>query len=147
MTTQGRRAPYPSDLTDAEWTQIEALIPKPRQRANESPLDRREILNAILYNDRTGCQWRYHPHDFPTWKTVSDYFYRWRDDGTFEKIVDVLRRKVRELEGRDPEPTLGILDRASRQATEVGGPTGFDAGKKVKGRKWHLRVDILGWIL
>lgn len=147
MGQRSRRDPYPSDLTDAEWAAIEHLVPKPRARHGESPLDRREVLNAILYNDRTGCQWRYLPHDFPKWKTVSDYFYQWRDDGTFEKIADVLRRKVRQLEGREPEPTLGILDSASRQATDVGGPTGFDAGKKVKGRKWHLLVDILGLVL
>jgi putative transposase len=147
MANPSPRAAYPSDLTDDEWSQISSLVPTPRVRKGETPLDRREVLNAILYNDRTGCQWRYLPHDFPKWKTVSDYFYQWRDDGTFEKIADVLRRKLRELEGRDAEPTLGILDSASRQGTEVGGATGFDAGKKVKGRKWHLLVDVLGLIL
>lgn len=147
MSRRSRCSPYPSDLTDAEWAQLEPLVPKPRVRQGQSPLDRREVLDAILYIDRTGCQWRYLPHDFPNWKTVVDYFYQWRDDGTFERIADVLRRKVRELEGREPEPTLGILDSASRQATEVGGPTGFDANKKIKGRKRHILVDILGLVL
>jgi putative transposase len=147
MSRKPPRATYPSDLTDAEWAQLEKLVPVPQRKGLNTHHSRREVLNAILYVDRTGCQWRYLPHDFPSWKTVSDYFYQWRDDGTFEKIADVLRRKVRESEGRDEEPTLGILDSASRQATEVGGPTGFDAAKKIKGRKHHLLVDILGLVL
>lgn len=147
MSPKPPRSSYPSDLSDAEWAQIEKLVPVPQRRGVDTRHGRREILNAILYVDRTGCQWRYLPHDFPPWKTVSDYFYQWRDDGTFERIADVLRRKVREAEGREEEPTLGILDSSSRQATEVGGPTGFDANKKIKGRKRHILVDILGLIL
>jgi putative transposase len=144
--TPGRRA-YPSDLTDAEWAQIEPPIPKNRSIPKNIPYSKREILDAILYVDRTGCQWEFLPHDFPNYKTVYDYFVTWRDDGTFERVADALRRKLRALDGRNEEATLGILDSQSRQATEVGGPTGFDAGKKVKGRKRHILVDILGCVL
>lgn len=119
----------------------------PTRKGVDTRHARREILNAILYVVRTGVQWRYLPHDLPPWKTVYDYFDAWKKDGTFERIADALRKKVRAMEDRDEEPTLGILDSSSRQATEVGGETGFDAGKKVKGRKRHILVDILGCIL
>lgn len=141
------RRTYPSDLTDREWGEIQPHLPVNRAVPKNIQHSKREILDAILYIDRTGIQWEFLPHDFPPWKTVYDYFVRWRDDGTFERIADALRRKLRALEGRDEEPTLGILDSQSRQTTEVGGTKGFDAGKKVKGRKRHILVDILGCVL
>jgi putative transposase len=147
MALNPRRRSYPSDLTDAEWSQIEPHIPKNKTLPKNVQHSKREILDAILYVDRTGLQWEFLPHDFPPWKTVYGYFIQWRDDGTFERVADTLRRKLRALEGREEEPTLGILDSQSRQSTEVGGPKGFDAGKKVKGRKRHILVDILGCVL
>lgn len=142
----GRRT-YPSDLSDAEWVLIEPHIPKNRTVPKNTQHSKREILDAILYVDRTGVQWEFLPHDFPPWQTVYDYFSQWSKDGTFEKIADHLRRKLRALEGREEEPTFGILDSSSRQSTEVGGEKGFDAHKKVKGRKRHILVDILGCVL
>jgi putative transposase len=148
MTTQNRQ-PYPSDLSDAEWQfweQVLSSIPRtPNFDAPKYP--RREILNAILYRQRTGCQWRYLPHDFPPWQDVVAHFYRWRDAGIFERARDRARRLERESAGRQTEPTLGIVDSQSVKATESGGDKGFDAGKKTKGRKRHILVDTFGLVV
>ena len=142
------RKPYPTDLTDAEWQFIEPLLPKPRTkrgRKRQHPL--REILNAIFYLLRAGCAWRMLPHDFPPWKTVYHYFRLWRKDGTWERIHAALRTQLREAEGREAEPSAAILDSQSVKTTSVKGVRGYDAGKKVKGRKRHLLVDTLGLLL
>ena len=144
MNTRPR---YPSDLTDLQWDNIEHLFPRAkgkRGRPRTYPL--REIVNAALYLARGGCTWRMLPHDFPPWKTISYYFYTWRDNGIWEAVHAALRAEIRATAGREPTPSAAILDSQSVQTTEAGGPKGYDSGKKVSGRKRHLLVDTLGLI-
>lgn len=150
------RAKYPTDLTDAEWKIVEAYIPAPVWFRNltQPKYQRRDILDAIFYRERTGCQWRNLPHDFPPWKQVFEYYRNWRNDGTIEELHDALRARVREQTphadgtSRTESPTVCILDSQSAKTTEEGEEArGYDAGKKVKGRKRHLVVDALGLLL
>ena len=141
------RDPYPSDLTDNEWEKIEPLLPGPMQTGRPRTNDYREVWNALFYIARTGCQWRYLPHDFLPYSSVYRHFREWRDDGTFESINDFLRKEVRVESGKKQEHTAAILDSRSVKTTEVGGEHGYDAGKKVNGRKQHILVDTLGMIL
>src|SRR5271155_4850992 len=97
------RLPYPSDLTDAQWAQIVDIIPAPKPGPQENFYERREIFNAIRYQARTGCQWRYLPHDFPPWSSVKHYFYAWQKDGTWQRLHDILRARVRHQVGRHTE--------------------------------------------
>lgn len=143
---------YPSDLTDEQWALIEPLLPAPRTgrkggRREKHP--RRRIVDAILYLARTGCQWRYLPKDFPPWPTVYWYFTWWHDDGTVEKVHDALRVKVREAEGRRAEPSAGLVDSQSVRAADTvpKATSGFDAGKRTKGRKRFIVTDTLGLLL
>jgi transposase len=151
---------YPTDLTDKQWKLIEPLLPaaKPGGRPESHP--RREIVNAILYLVRTGCAWRMLPSDFPPWQTVYWYFKRWRDDDTLVRVHDELRAQVRQRERargpgvgrgarRDREPSAGVIDAQSlRGGDTVGADTrGYDAGKKVNGRKRHIVTDTVGLLL
>jgi len=142
------RKQYPSDLTDEQWRILEPLIPLEKHGGRHRTVDMREIVNAILYLIRTGCPWRHLPHDFPPWGTVWWYFWLWRIDGTWTRIHDKLREMLRVKEGRESEPSAAIIDSSqSVKSTEQGGPRGYDAGKKVGGRKRHILVDTLGLIL
>jgi putative transposase len=141
---------YPTDLTDEEWEQIKSLVPKPksgRGKRGRPALDRRVLMNAIVYVVRGGCAWRLLPGDFPPWQTVYGYFRRWSQDWTWTFMHDVLRDWLRKTEGRAVAPTAAIIDSQSVKTPDQAGQSGYDAGKKIKGRKRHLAVDTLGLIL
>lgn len=140
------RANYPSDVTDEQWQVLQKLLPS-RSRFGRPPIDRRLILNAVLYLNRTGCQWRALPHDFPKWKTVYTIFRRWRLDGVWRRLHDALVRLVRRAAAKKLTASAAIVDSQSIRTAEGGEERGYDAGKKISGRKRHIAVDTLGMIL
>jgi putative transposase len=141
------RQSYSTDVTDTEWQYLVPHLPTPQLGGRPRVHPVREILNAIFYVLRSGCAWRLLPHDLPPWKTVYHYFRLWRVQGLWERPHAALHAAVRVKMGRDPQPTAAIIDSQSVKTTMVGGPRGYDGGKKVNGRKRHLLVDTQGLII
>lgn len=136
-----------TDLTEAEWALVGDLFERQGRRGAPASYERRQMVNACCYALRTGCAWRLLPKTFPPWQAVYKAFSRWAAAGVFEAMHDRLRQQWRDRMGKAPEPTAAIIDAQSTRSTAQGGDTGFDAGKKVKGRKRHLVVDTLGLLL
>lgn len=138
---------YASDMSATEWDVIAGLLPPASRRGRRRRTPLRRIFDALLYMLWSGCPWRGLPRDFPPFTTVQYYFYRWRDQGWWSQINDRLVAWSRTLDGRDPEPSAVVIDSQSARTTESGGPRGFDAAKKVKGRKRHIATDTCGRLI
>jgi transposase len=138
---------YSSSMTDGEWALIEGFMPSRCRLGRPREVELRRVVDAILYILSAGCAWTLLPREFPPVSTVQGYFYRWRDDGTWERVNHGLLMAAREAMGREASPSAGVIDSQSVKTTEAGGPRGYDAGKKVKGRKRHILTDTNGFLV
>ena len=142
-----KRQRYPTDITEAQWAMLEPEIPAPRPGGRPRKTDMREVLNAIFYITHEGCTWRALPHDFPPWRTVYNYFDAWKRDGTWDRIIDILRVRLRAAAGRPTSPRVACIDSQSVKTAGGGQEVGTDGGKRVCGRKRHIVVDTMGLLL
>ena len=138
---------YATDVTGEQWALIEPLIPPAKHGGHPRTVNMRLIFNTILYLNKTGCQWAMLPKDLCKRSTTFDYFSAWKQDGTWQNIMDTLRRQVRVEAGREPEPQKAAIDSQTVKGSEAGGPRGYDGGKKINGRKRHIIVDTMGLLL
>jgi putative transposase len=141
---------YPTDVTEGPWELLQPVLPERTWRSGgpgRPPCDMRRMLNGILYLNKTGCQWRLVPKEFGHWSTIYSYFKRWRRDGVWARVMEVLRQEERRYLGRPPEPSAGSIDSQSIKTATQSEDIGFDGNKKIKGRKRHILVDTLGLII